>query len=76
MRAAGVNVAIGMINDDEARQVRSSGNMPAISSHRARARRTGLSWGEALARSPRGRPKRSAWAARSARSRRAAAPTS
>jgi hypothetical protein len=50
MRAAGVRVAVGMINDDEARQVRLSrqyaGNLVALSKVPGA---TGLSWGEALA---------------------------
>jgi imidazolonepropionase-like amidohydrolase len=50
MRAAGVNVAMGMINDDEARQVRLSrqyaGNLVALTRVPGAS---GLSWGEALA---------------------------
>ena len=50
MRAAGVNVALGMINDEEARQVRLSrqnaGNLVAIGRVPGHS---GLSWGEALA---------------------------
>jgi imidazolonepropionase-like amidohydrolase len=50
MRAAGVSVGIGMINDDEARQVRLSsqyaGNLVAIGRVPGH---TGLSWGEAFA---------------------------
>jgi imidazolonepropionase-like amidohydrolase len=50
LRAAGVNVALGMINDDEARQVRlarqQAGNMVAIGRLPGAS---GLSWGEALA---------------------------
>ncbi|HEY5721709.1 MAG TPA: amidohydrolase family protein [Allosphingosinicella sp.] len=50
MRAAGVKVALGMINDDEARQVRlarqQAGNLVAIARVPGA---TGLSWGEALA---------------------------
>ena len=50
MRAAGVQVAIGMINDDEARQVRLStqyaGNLVAIARVPGH---TGLSWSEAFA---------------------------
>ena len=50
MRNAGVQVAIGMINDDEARQVRLSrqhaGNLVAIGKVPGAA---GLSWGQALA---------------------------
>jgi imidazolonepropionase-like amidohydrolase len=49
LRAAGVNVAIGMINDDEARQVRLStqyaGNLVALT-HVPGA--TGLSWSQAF----------------------------
>ena len=50
MRAAGVEVAIGMINDDEARQVRVStqyaGNLVGIGRVPGH---TGLSWDEAFA---------------------------
>jgi hypothetical protein len=50
MRAAGVNVAIGMINDDEARQVRLStqyaGNLVAIGRVPGH---TGLTWSQAFA---------------------------
>jgi imidazolonepropionase-like amidohydrolase len=50
MRAAGVDVGIGMINDNEARQIRLStqyaGNLVAISRIPGH---TGLSWGEAFA---------------------------
>ncbi|HEX6375004.1 MAG TPA: amidohydrolase family protein [Allosphingosinicella sp.] len=50
LRAAGVSVALGMINDDEARQVRlarqQAGNLVAIG---RLPRASGLSWGEALA---------------------------
>ena len=50
MRDAGVNVGIGMINDDEARQVRIStqyaGNLVALNEVPGA---TGLSWGEAFA---------------------------
>jgi len=50
MRRAGVRVAIGMVNDDEARQVRlarqQAGNLVAIGRIPGA---TGLSWGEALA---------------------------
>ena len=50
MRQAGVRVALGMINDDEARQVRlarqQAGNLVAIARVPGH---TGLSWGEALA---------------------------
>jgi imidazolonepropionase-like amidohydrolase len=50
MQAAGVKVSLGMINDDEARQVRLSrqqaGNLVAIGKLPGAA---GLSWGEALA---------------------------
>jgi len=50
MRAAGVRVALGMINDDEARQVRlarqQAGNMVAVGRVPGAS---GLSWGEALA---------------------------
>jgi predicted amidohydrolase YtcJ len=50
MRAAGVNVGMGMINDNEARQVRLSrqyaGNLVALSKVPGAS---GLSWGEALA---------------------------
>jgi imidazolonepropionase-like amidohydrolase len=50
MRAAGVTVGMGMINDDEARQVRLSrqyaGNLVALARVPGAA---GLSWGEALA---------------------------
>jgi imidazolonepropionase-like amidohydrolase len=50
MRAAGVNVGVGMINDDEARQVRVStqyaGNLVALGKIPGA---TGLSWGEAFA---------------------------
>ncbi|HYG48071.1 MAG TPA: amidohydrolase family protein [Allosphingosinicella sp.] len=50
MRAAGIPVALGMINDDEARQVRlarqQAGNMVAVGRVPGA---TGLSWGEALA---------------------------
>jgi imidazolonepropionase-like amidohydrolase len=50
MRAAGVDVALGMINDEEARQVRLSrqnaGNLVAIGRVPGHS---GLSWGEALA---------------------------
>jgi imidazolonepropionase-like amidohydrolase len=50
MRAAGVQVGIGMINDDEARQIRVStqyaGNLVAITSVPGH---TGLSWDEAFA---------------------------
>jgi imidazolonepropionase-like amidohydrolase len=50
MRAAGVKVGIGMINDDESRQVRVStqyaGNLVAL---RDVPGATGLSWGEAFA---------------------------
>jgi imidazolonepropionase-like amidohydrolase len=50
MRRAGVKVALGMINDDEARQVRlarqQAGNLVAISRVPGA---TGLSWAEALA---------------------------
>jgi imidazolonepropionase-like amidohydrolase len=49
MRAAGVTVAIGMINDDEARQIRLStqyaGNLVALN-HVPGA--TGLSWSQAF----------------------------
>ncbi len=68
MKAAGVQVGIGMINDNEARQARLekqyAGNLVALTSCPARPGWTGT------ARSPRSaryRPKRSAWAARSAR---------
>jgi imidazolonepropionase-like amidohydrolase len=50
MRAAGISVALGMINDDEARQVRlarqQAGNLVAIGRLPGAS---GLSWGEALA---------------------------
>jgi len=50
LRAAGVEVALGMINDDEARQVRlarqQAGNLVAIGRLPGAS---GLSWGEALA---------------------------
>jgi imidazolonepropionase-like amidohydrolase len=50
MRAAGINVAIGMINDDEARQVRLStqyaGNLVALNRIPGA---TGLSWSQAFA---------------------------
>ena len=50
MRAAGVKVGIGMINDDESRQVRLgrqyAGNLVALSKVPGAS---GLSWGEALA---------------------------
>jgi imidazolonepropionase-like amidohydrolase len=50
MRAAGINVAIGMINDDEARQVRLStqyaGNLVGIGRVPGH---TGLSWNQAFA---------------------------
>jgi imidazolonepropionase-like amidohydrolase len=50
LRAAGVTVALGMINDDEARQVRlarqQAGNMVAVGRLPGAS---GLSWGEALA---------------------------
>lgn len=50
MRAAGVNVAIGMINEDEARMIRVStqyaGNLVALGRIPGA---TGLSWGEAFA---------------------------
>jgi imidazolonepropionase-like amidohydrolase len=50
MRAAGVQVGVGMINDDEARQIRLStqyaGNLVAIGRVPGH---TGLSWGEAFA---------------------------
>jgi imidazolonepropionase-like amidohydrolase len=50
MRAAGVNVGMGMINDNEARQVRLSrqyaGNLVALTKVPGAS---GLSWGEALA---------------------------
>jgi imidazolonepropionase-like amidohydrolase len=50
MRAAGVNVAIGMIDDDESRQVRIStqyaGNLVALGRVPGAS---GLSWGQALA---------------------------
>ena len=50
MRAAGINVAIGMINDDEARQVRVStqyaGNLVGISRVPGH---TGLTWSQAFA---------------------------
>ena len=50
MRAAGVTVALGMINDDEARQVRlarqQAGNLVAVGRVPGAS---GLSWGEALA---------------------------
>jgi imidazolonepropionase-like amidohydrolase len=50
MQAAGVKVALGMINDDEARQVRlarqQAGNLVALGRLPGAA---GLSWGEALA---------------------------
>jgi len=50
MRAAGIPVALGMINDDEARQVRlarqQAGNMVAVGRIPGAS---GLSWGEALA---------------------------
>ena len=50
MRAAGVDVAIGMINDDEARNIRVStqyaGNLVALNRVPGH---TGLSWGEAFA---------------------------
>jgi imidazolonepropionase-like amidohydrolase len=50
MRAAGIPVALGMINDDEARQVRlarqQAGNMVAVARVPGAS---GLSWGEALA---------------------------
>jgi len=50
MKRAGVKVALGMINDDEARQVRlarqQAGNLVAIARLPGA---TGLSWGEALA---------------------------
>jgi imidazolonepropionase-like amidohydrolase len=50
MRAAGIPVAMGMINDNESRQVRLSrqyaGNLVALQKV---AGATGLSWGEALA---------------------------
>ena len=49
MRAAGINVAIGMINDDEARQVRLStqyaGNLVALTRIPGA---TGLSWSQAF----------------------------
>ncbi len=49
LRSAGVNVAIGMINDDEARQVRVStqyaGNLVALTRIPGA---TGLSWGQAF----------------------------
>ena len=50
LRSAGVTVALGMINDDEARQVRlarqQAGNMVAVGRLPGAS---GLSWGEALA---------------------------
>ncbi|HEX8380642.1 MAG TPA: amidohydrolase family protein, partial [Allosphingosinicella sp.] len=50
MRAAGIPVALGMINDDESRQVRlarqQAGNMVAVGRVPGAS---GLSWGEALA---------------------------
>jgi imidazolonepropionase-like amidohydrolase len=50
MRAAGINVAMGTINEDEARQIRVSrqnaGNLVALGKVPGAA---GLSWGEALA---------------------------
>jgi imidazolonepropionase-like amidohydrolase len=50
MRAAGIKVALGMINDDEARQVRlerqQAGNLVAVGRVPGAS---GLSWGEALA---------------------------
>lgn len=50
LRAAGVNVALGMINDDEARQVRlarqQAGNLVAVG---RLPEGTALSWGQALA---------------------------
>jgi imidazolonepropionase-like amidohydrolase len=50
MRAAGINVAIGMINDEEARQIRVStqyaGNLVALTRIPGA---TGLSWSEAFA---------------------------
>lgn len=50
MRAAGVEVALGMINDDEARQIRllrqNAGNLVALTRVPGA---TGLSWGQALA---------------------------
>ncbi|HEY0112137.1 MAG TPA: amidohydrolase family protein [Allosphingosinicella sp.] len=50
MKAAGINVALGMINDDEARQVRlarqQAGNLVAIGRVPGAS---GLSWGQALA---------------------------
>lgn len=50
LRAAGVTVALGMINDDESRQVRlarqQAGNMVAVGRVPGAS---GLSWGEALA---------------------------
>ena len=50
MRAAGIPVALGMINDDEARQVRlarqQAGNLVAVARVPGAS---GLSWGEALA---------------------------
>jgi imidazolonepropionase-like amidohydrolase len=50
MQAAGVNVSLGMINDEEARQVRllrqNAGNLVALSRVPGAS---GLSWGEALA---------------------------
>ena len=50
MRAAGIPVALGMINDDEARQVRlarqQAGNLVAVGRVPGAS---GLSWGEALA---------------------------
>ena len=50
LRAAGVSVALGMINDDEARQVRlarqQAGNLVAVGRLPGAS---GLSWGEALA---------------------------
>ena len=70
MRAAGIEVAIGMINDDEsAAGAAGRPNMPAISSASAGCRaHTGLSWSQAFARDQLGAGRGArAWAARSAR---------
>ena len=77
MRAAGINVAIGMINDEEARRCGSRPNMPATSSASAGCRADRAELGRRRSRrSPRRRPRRSGSAARSARCGPAGAPTS
>jgi hypothetical protein len=77
MRAAGVQVAIGHINDDETRQIRLmpqyAGNLVALNNVPGA---TGLSWGQALSRrSARRRPRSWGWRVRSARCARAGAAT-